>query len=229
MRSATIALRCFALLVATLYLLSARVALAVSTAEQKREHRRLEILQAAKHVFADRGFHAASVNEIIKAAGIARGTFYLYFSSKDAVFESILDLAIQELEARIIGVDVDPGAAPPALQLHQNVSRVLQYMLGDRELIKLILNHGLRPDAELALRVESFFDHVEERIESSLTQGMSMGLVRKCDASLAASLILGSIRGALRRLTKIQDGFDIQVVATELIDFSLRGVISSAR
>jgi AcrR family transcriptional regulator len=199
----------------------------VSTAEEKREHRRLEILQAAKQVFAERGFHAASVNEVIKTAGIARGTFYLYFSSKDAVFESILDLAIQELEARIIGVDTEEGAAPPALQLHQNVSRVLQYMLADRELIKLILNHGLPPDADLALRVESFFNHVEERIESSLTQGMTMGLVRSCDASLTASLILGSVRGALRRLIKGEEKFDIPVVATQLIDFSLRGVISS--
>ena len=82
---------------------------------------------------------------------------------------------------------------------------------------------------ELALRVEAFFNHVEERIESSLTQGMSMGLVRTCDASLTASLILGSVRGALRRLIKGEDKFDVPVVATQLIDFSLRGVISSSR
>jgi AcrR family transcriptional regulator len=199
------------------------------TAEEKREQRRLEILQAAKRVFAERGFHSASISDIIKTAGIARGTFYLYFSSKDAAFESILDQAMQELESRIISVDVEEGAAPPALQLHENVSRILNYMLSDRLLIQLILNHGLPPDTELAKRVEAFFDHVEERIESSLTQGMAMGLVRQCDPALTASLILGSLRGGIRRLTRLQDDFDIPVVATQLIDFSLRGVISSER
>ena len=166
----------------------------MSTAEEKREHRRLEILQAAKQVFAERGYHTASINDIIKSAGIARGTFYLYFSSKDAVFESILDLAIQELEARIISVDVEEGAAPPGMQLHENVSRVLKFMLADRALIQLILNHGLPPDTDLAHRVESFFEHVEERIESSLKHGMQMGLVRDCDPGLTAALILGSLR-----------------------------------
>lgn len=201
----------------------------MSTAEQRREQRRVEILQAAKEVFAERGFHAASINEVIKRAGIARGTFYLYFTSKDAVFESILDQAILELEARIIGVDVAEGAPPPALQLHQNVSRVLQYMLGDRALIQLILDHGLPPDTKLAHRVDAFFCHVEELIAASLTYGMSVGLVRECDAALTAAQILGALRGGIRKLTDVQDEIDVTPIASQLIDFALRGVIVSTR
>lgn len=48
---------------------------------QKRE-RRQQILDAAKHVFAEAGYHGASINAIIERAEIARGTFYLYFESK---------------------------------------------------------------------------------------------------------------------------------------------------
>lgn len=199
----------------------------MGTAEQRREHRRLEILQAAKNVFAERGYHSASISDIIKSAGIARGTFYLYFSSKDAVFESILELAIEELETRIISVEVGEGAPPPAMQLQQNVSRVLNYMLADRALIQLILNHGLPPDTDVAHRVEAFFDHVEERIASSLTHGMAMGLVRDCDPALTAALILGSMRGGIRRLTKVQEDFDVVRASIQLIDFALRGVIVS--
>ena len=199
----------------------------MTTAEKKREHRKLEILQSAKEVFAEKGYHAASISDVIKRAGIARGTFYLYFTSKDAVFESILDLAILELQSRIIGVDVAEGAPPAVLQLHQNVSRVLEYMLADRALIQLILNHGLPPDTTLAHRVDAFFDHVEELIESSLTYGMSVGLVRKCDAGLTAAQILGALRGGIRRLTKAQDNIDVQPIAAQLIDFALRGVIVS--
>ncbi len=200
---------------------------AEAKAEAKRDQRRREILDAAKDLFAERGFHSASISEIIKRAGIARGTFYLYFNSKDAVFESILELAIHELQVRIIGVDVDEGAPPPALQLNQNVSRVLSYMLSDRALIQLILAHGLPPDAPMAMRVDSFFAHVEELIASSLSYGMSVGLVRQCDASLTAAQILGSVRGGMRYLIQAQESFDVTEVASQLIDFALHGVIVS--
>ncbi len=200
---------------------------AEAKAEAKRDQRRREILDAAKGLFAERGFHSASISEIIKRAGIARGTFYLYFNSKDAVFESILELAIQELQVRIIGVDVEEGAPPPALQLNQNVSRVLAYMLSDRALIRLILAHGLPPDAPMAMRVDAFFAHVEELIASSLSYGMSVGIVRTCNASLTAAQILGSVRGGMRHLIQAHESFDVTEVASQLIDFALHGVIVS--
>src|SRR5690606_25495730 len=52
-------------------------------AERRRAERREAILSAAKTVFRDKGYHQASVHDIIDEAQIARGTFYLYFSSKD--------------------------------------------------------------------------------------------------------------------------------------------------
>jgi AcrR family transcriptional regulator len=211
--------------VAIRWIVSARVAPVVTTAEQKRVQRNLEILQAAKEVFAERGFHAASISDVIKRAGIARGTFYLYFTSKDAVFESILDQAILDLEERIIGVDISEGAAPPAVQLHQNVSRILQYMLSDRALIQIILNHGLPPDSTMAKRVDEFFTKVEERIETSLSYGMRVGLVRECDPALTSAQILGALRGGIRRLTKAQDDIDVKPIASQLIDFTLHGVM----
>lgn len=51
---------------------------------------RRRILAAAEQVFADLGFPAASIVKITEAAGVAQGTFYLYFDSKQAVFEEVL-------------------------------------------------------------------------------------------------------------------------------------------
>lgn len=51
---------------------------------------RRRILEAAERLFADLGFHSASIVKITEAAGVAQGTFYLYFSSKQAVFEEVL-------------------------------------------------------------------------------------------------------------------------------------------
>ncbi len=201
----------------------------MSDADQKKDQRRREILEAAKETFAERGFHQSSINHIIKRADIARGTFYLYFPSKDAVFESILDHAIEDLRERIVPVETSEGARPMGVQLHDNVTRVLEFVLGDRALIRLVLAHGLAPDTDIAKRVEAFFGHVKDLIEASLRYGLSMGLVRECDPDLVASAVLGAIRGAVRHLVAESDEPDVPKIAEQLIDFTLRGVVVADR
>src|SRR5437773_8853459 len=98
---------------------------------QKRERRR-QILSAAKYVFAEAGYHGASINAIVERAQIARGTFYLYFESKSAVFDSILDQALSDLRTRIRRIEVDDPAAPaPQVQLRGQVVATLEYIVSD--------------------------------------------------------------------------------------------------
>jgi AcrR family transcriptional regulator len=56
----------------------------------KGDRSRRRSLDAAEKVFADLGFHAASIVKITEAAGVAQGTFYIYFESKQAIFEEVL-------------------------------------------------------------------------------------------------------------------------------------------
>ena len=56
----------------------------------KGDRSKQRILEAAEKVFAEHGFHTASIVKITEAAGLAQGTFYLYFPSKQAVFEQVL-------------------------------------------------------------------------------------------------------------------------------------------
>lgn len=55
------------------------------------EFRTSAILEAANHVFGNKGFEAATVEEIAEAAGIAKGTIYLYYPSKEAIFAATLE------------------------------------------------------------------------------------------------------------------------------------------
>jgi AcrR family transcriptional regulator len=54
------------------------------------EATRRRLLEAAEHVFADQGYHEASIVKITERAGIGLGTFYLYFDSKQTIFESLV-------------------------------------------------------------------------------------------------------------------------------------------
>ena len=58
----------------------------VARAEKARVERRAALLSTARQVFAQHGYHSTSIDDLIDAAGVARGTFYLYFESKRAIF-----------------------------------------------------------------------------------------------------------------------------------------------
>src|SRR3954471_21666684 len=66
------------------------------------EFRRGEILDAARRVFASRGFAAATVDEIARQAGIAKGTIYLYYRSKTDVYAGAALDGLRELHEQVV-------------------------------------------------------------------------------------------------------------------------------
>ena len=61
------------------------------------EARRLEIIETARRLFRDRGFSNTPVDAIIKEMGVAKGTFYYYFKSKEEVLEAIVDRTLDQI------------------------------------------------------------------------------------------------------------------------------------
>ena len=194
--------------------------------ERQKQERRRQIIAAAKSVFADSGYHGASINAIIERAQIARGTFYLYFESKAAVFDSILDQAMADLRARIHRIEVeDPNAPPPQVQLRAQVVETLEYIVRDRPLAMLLLSAGHTPDAEAAERLDQFFAEVRDLLRRAVETGMELGLVRKCHPELVAAAMHGMIRGVVEQLVHQPNAPAITDVVDELLLVALRGVL----
>src|SRR5262245_57335400 len=148
-------------------------------------------MNAAKHVFAEAGYHGASIHAFIEKAQIARGTFYLYFESKAAVFDAILDQAMTDLRGRIHRIEVDDKSAPPPqVQLREQILATLEYIVQDRPLATLLLSAGHTPDAEAAERLDQFFAEVRDLLRRAMESGMEIGLLRKVEPELAASAML---------------------------------------
>lgn len=194
-------------------------------AERAKLERRRQILAAAKTVFAEAGYHGASINAIIERAQIARGTFYLYFESKAAVFDSILDQALSDLRTKIrrIAVD-DPSAPAPQVQLREQVIATLEYIVRDRPLALLLLSAGHTPDAEAAERLDQFFAETRDLLQRALETGMEIGLLRPCQPPLVAAAMLGMIRGVIEFLVR-GEATGVEVVVSEMLMVALRGVL----
>jgi len=176
-------------------------------------------------VFAEAGYHGASINAIIERAQIARGTFYLYFKSKSEVFESILDQALTDLRGRIRRIAVgDAAAPPPQVQLRAQVVATLEYIVSDRPLALLLLSAGHTPDAEAAERLDQFFAEVRDLLRRALETGMEIGLLRPCQPALVAAAMLGMIRGVIEFVVR-SEALKIDDVVSETLMVALRGVL----
>ena len=69
--------------------------------------KRRQIIDGARAVFLAKGFDAASMNDIARAAGVSKGTLYVYFKHKEELFEAIVE---QECDAQAEGIfDLDPN------------------------------------------------------------------------------------------------------------------------
>lgn len=102
---------------------------------RRKQARPAEILDAALKVFAQKGFAAARMDDIAKAAGVTKGTIYLYFENKEAVFKSL----VRETVGTTLGAvaaDVQTYQGSARFLLRMVITRMAQ-MLVDSEKVVL--------------------------------------------------------------------------------------------
>jgi AcrR family transcriptional regulator len=116
--------------------------------ERKRpsqDERRAAILAAAFEVFADHGFAAARLEDVARKAGVAKGTLYLYFPDKEALFEQLLLSFANPLLSRINAIAVLPDVPAPVI-LERIIALFQKEILGtEREkMLQLLISEGPR-------------------------------------------------------------------------------------
>lgn len=192
-----------------------------------REQRRGLILDAAVRVFSALGYHQTRVADIIEEAGIARGTFYLYFESKNAIFLELLGDLLTHLRDSVRGVDTTAGAAPVTAQLFASVRGLLQTLASNRALTTILIREAVGLDEETDKMLMGFYESLHDLIAESLERGQQMGVIRPLDVNIVASCILGSIKQVLERelVLKGDEPMDLDRVAGEILAYNARGLM----
>lgn len=158
-----------------------------------RAARRGELVAAARRMFAERGVTATSVADIVRAAGVAQGTFYLYFETKDDVVLAVVeDVAEQMLES--ISASLGHSGLSPVERL-SSFNRVLSSLSQDSTLTD-VADFIHRPENQpLHDRfAEHFLPRLVPLIEQTVADGLADGSFDVPDAHLAAWFILGGLR-----------------------------------
>ena len=184
--------------------------------------RRAQLLSAARQVFAERGYHRASVSDIIKAAEVARGTFYNYFESKRAVFRAVLEDVMDAVAGAVQTIDVN---APIPPQVHDNMDRLILTLTEHGDMVRVLFAEAAGIDEEGDEALRSFYSAAIERIRVALTRGQSMGVVREGDTQMMARLLLGMIREPVFQAWLYNEDLDSHALLTELASTLRTGVL----
>jgi AcrR family transcriptional regulator len=196
-------------------------------AKENRENRRTQILKTALEVFSKQGYHQASISDIVQAAGVARGTFYLYFDSKQSIFHELLDELLLHLRTNIVGVDTSPTAPPIPVQLHKIVQRILETAVENQPLTQIIFRAAVGVDEELDRRLALFYANLHQFIDESLQRGQTLHLIREINTYTAARCILGSIRGIIEHAVfDDEHEADPSTLAAQIIEIHLQGLLN---
>lgn len=194
-------------------------------AEAQRERRRQAILRVAASSFSRRGYHATSVADVIAAAKISRGTFYLYFENKDTLFLELIEQFIQRI-MDVLEV-VDPTRPNPTQRIYENVRRVVDVVFDNQDLTVMVLREDLGLNPEVDKKLERFYGFVREMVEGALDKGARAGLIRRVNAPIVATALIGAMKEVfLHHLVIAKDEAPPrESVAESLLDFGLRGLL----
>lgn len=162
---------------------------------RRKQARPAELLSAALDCFVERGFAATRMEDIARRAGVAKGTFYLYFPSKEAVFEALVR---ETLLPRIAAVELSSAMAGLGTEAKlRAILSMLGQVLADPKLVaipKLVLAEaGNFPDMARFYRRE-VIGRGQALLTALFREGVEKGEFRPLpDLEILARLFLGPV------------------------------------
>ncbi|MGC9159169.1 MAG: TetR/AcrR family transcriptional regulator [Terracidiphilus sp.] len=160
------------------------------------EFRRAAIIDAARTVFARRGFAQGIIDEIAREAGIAKGTVYLYFRSKSEIYKAVLD---QDMKALIKGTlrRIDAAAT-----LDEKIAAFILARIENAEARREFFRIMDSAQGNLMMtrhQYREFLREPVERLAAAIEQSAGRGEIRPIAAEKAAWIVADATRGTIQR------------------------------
>ncbi len=163
------------------------------------EFRTSGILEAARKVFAEKGFHEATVDDIAEAAGVAKGTVYLYYESKREVYFAALKFGIAQMYSLLLE-ELNKVSTPEG-KLKGLIAAKLAYFDENRDFFKIYYSElGNIPTthpAGIDNEFKALYQEQARLVETILKEGARKKLIRTLRTEQTALAISDIIRGVV--------------------------------
>jgi AcrR family transcriptional regulator len=196
-----------------------------------REHRRREILNAATKAFADKGYHPTTIEEISKAVKLAKGTLYLYFSGKEALFLAVIEDGVQRMVELIDETSHLRGSIHERLTILLNGLLMFHWERQDffRLFIKEAATLEKNSQDELRRRCMLLHEALLSHLDRIMGKAIEQGELRKIDPSTLSTLFLAIVHSLSYRGLCCATLPDFAASAPLIVDCFLHGVQAEAK
>jgi AcrR family transcriptional regulator len=197
------------------------------------DERRAQILDVAKRVFTRRGYHAANVADICKAARIGRGTLYQYFDNKQAVMLALME-GLKQRIARVL--DERPQLIPIA-GMHKapiemivafcrtRLRELLDAVFVDEPTLRLILRDARGLDGAVDQVITTIDRLVLRALEADLRTAQELKLLRRGNPRLIARYLLGGVEKMVLTALANDEPIDLPSIVEVAVDIELFGIL----
>jgi AcrR family transcriptional regulator len=149
---------------------------------------RVKILSAAVQLFAEYGYHAATMRDIAQIAGIQAASIYYHYPSKQALLVEIMDNHMRQLNTNLERIISKPCTIQ--LRLYDAISNHIQLHTTYKSEFFIIDTEIRALEGENRGRILALRDHYEDLIQGLLRVGMEQGVLRKTDIKISSYAII---------------------------------------
>jgi AcrR family transcriptional regulator len=190
---------------------------------QKKDAKRTAMMQAAVRVFAEKGYHSATIRDIVAAADVAVGTFYFYFPDKETLFvylyEETAEFLLQTLRQAISGRVTFPKQITAGIQAYVNIG------IYEPAVVYLLLVGGVGAVQALVSRRSDFREELIKIWLTPLEKAADQGLVIDQNTRRSAEALAGAVDEVILNLLDQPDAeAQAPSAVSDLTDFALRAV-----
>jgi len=192
--------------------------------QQRSEETRASLLQAAEQCLAQQGYASTSVAEICRRAGVSKGAFYHHFESKQAMFMTLLEDWLTDLEQALAPIAATAPSTPEALV---KMARAAQstFQSNDKR-TSIILEFWTQASRDAMVRHASLatYRHYQEFFTELIQRGIEEGVFAAVDPVAGAQVMLSLASGLFFQGMLDPQGADWGEIAKKSIDILLNGL-----
>ena len=180
-----------------------------------------DIFQSAIKIFSTNGYDAATMDEISVSAGVAKGTVYYHFKSKDEVFKYIITEGVNLLREQI--EIIITGQGDYTYKLRELTKNQLRLVYENRDLFKVIMSQAWGGKIRHSELRELLKEYMED-IEKFLMKAMDNGIIKKCESSFLTYMYFGTLGSvAIYNVIK-NDSMKLDEITDNFMENLLNGI-----
>jgi AcrR family transcriptional regulator len=162
--------------------------------------RKKMIARTASSIFATRGYHKTSIEDICKECNIAQGTLYLHFSGKLEIFKMAVNDALDKIYEIVKPIDISINQDQKTLEhgffdyIYKKNHQLFKTILENRTLLRIVFLEAIGLDAEISKLISRAIKVITGMVETELSVFKSMNLIREVDTKISSIIIVGTMQ-----------------------------------